>query len=135
MKPDIVAPGTHVSGAQPQTGADFNGSGTCNPQFPAGSSIYTLVSGTSQAAPEVTGLAALRPRLVRARGVAAARAPSPAMTKAILVNTATDEVGGDDGAGGTNAEPPDPGPGLGPGEPEEHPRRHRARVRRPGARG
>ena len=44
-------------------------------------------------------------------------APSPALTKAIMVNTATDEVGGDDGAGGTNANAPDPGPGLGPGEP------------------
>ena len=44
-------------------------------------------------------------------------APSPALTKAILVNTATDEVGGADGAGGTNAERPDPDPGLGPGQP------------------
>ena len=40
--------------------------------------------------------------------------PSPALTKAILVNTATDLVGGDDGAGGANADVPDPDPGLGP---------------------
>ena len=58
-KPDVVAPGTHVTGAQPQTGAEYNGSGTCNPQFPAGSTRYSLVSGTSQAAPETTGFAAL----------------------------------------------------------------------------
>ena len=101
IKPDIVAPGTHVSGAQPQTGADFNGSGTCNPQFPAGSSVYTLVSGTSQAAPEVSGLAALL-REWYAREESGGTAPSPALTKAILVNTATDEVGGADGAGGAN---------------------------------
>ena len=44
IKPDVVAPGTHVAGAQPQTGADYNGCGTCNPQFPAGSALYTLVS-------------------------------------------------------------------------------------------
>ncbi len=40
-------------------GAEYNGSGTCNPQFPAGSTLYSLVSGTSQAAPETTGFAAL----------------------------------------------------------------------------
>ena len=105
LKPDVVAPGTHVSGAQPQTGADFNGSGTCNPQFPAGSSLYTLVSGTSQAAPEVTGPGGAGPRLVP-REESGGKAPSPAMTKAILVNTATDEVGGDDGAGGANSAVP-----------------------------
>ena len=74
IKPDIVAPGTHVTGAQPQTGADYNGSGTCNPQFPAGSRIYSLVSGTSQAAPEVTGLRGAAPRLVPARRSAAGTA-------------------------------------------------------------
>ena len=31
--------------------ADYNGSGICNPQFPAGQLAYTLVSGTSQATP------------------------------------------------------------------------------------
>src|SRR5918999_5776416 len=36
-KPDLVAPGTHITGAQPQVGAFYNGSGTCNPSFPAGS--------------------------------------------------------------------------------------------------
>jgi subtilisin-like proprotein convertase family protein len=105
LKPDVVAPGTHVTGAQPQTGADYNGSGTCNPQFPAGSSIYTLVSGTSQAAPEVSGMATLI-RDWFSREVSSGTAPSPAMTKAIMVNTATDEVGGNDGAGGTNASVP-----------------------------
>ncbi len=105
LKPDIVAPGTHVSGAQPQTGADFNGSGTCNPQFPAGSSTYTLVSGTSQAAPETTGFAALL-REWYAREEGAGAAPSPALTKAIMVNTASDEAGGNDGAGGINANLP-----------------------------
>ena len=34
LKPDVVAPGTHVTGAQPQTGAEYNGSGTCNPAVP-----------------------------------------------------------------------------------------------------
>ena len=95
IKPDLVSPGTHMTGAQPQTGAEFNGSGTCNPQFPAGSVIYTLVSGTSQAAPGVTGFAALiRTWYVDTIG----GAPSPAMTKALMINTATDLRGGSHGA-------------------------------------
>ncbi len=102
LKPDVVAPGTHVTGAQPQTGADYNGSGTCNPQFPAGSSIYTLVSGTSQAAPEVSGFAALIRDWFRREVGGGTAFPTPAMTKAIMVNTATDQVGGQTGAGGVN---------------------------------
>jgi subtilisin-like proprotein convertase family protein len=100
----VVAPGTHVTGAQPQVGADYTGDGTCDPQFPAGSTLYSLVSGTSQAAPEVTGAAALiRDYYSRTHG---GTPPSPALTKAILVNTATDEVGGDDGDGGANRNVP-----------------------------
>ena len=104
-KPDVVAPGTHVTGAQPQTGAEYNGSGTCNPQFPAGSTRYSLVSGTSQAAPETTGFAAMI-RDWYAREEGGGSVPSPALTKAIMVNTATDQVGGNNGAGGTNANIP-----------------------------
>ena len=106
LKPDIVAPGTHVTGAQPQTGAEFNGSGTCNPQFPAGSSIYSLVSGTSQATPEVTGASTLIRDWYRREIGGGTDVPSPAMTKALLVNTATDQVGGQDGASGTNTNIP-----------------------------
>jgi subtilisin-like proprotein convertase family protein len=105
-KPDVVAPGTHVSGAQPQTGADFNGSGTCNPQFPAGSTLYTLVSGTSQAAPEATGLANLLQNFYRVKWGGGTTPASPAMTKALMVNTATNLAGGQDGAGGTNGAAP-----------------------------
>ncbi len=106
IKPDIVAPGTHVAGAQPQTGPDFNGSGTCNPQFPAGSTRYSLVSGTSQAAPEVTGFAALIRDWYRRTVGGGTTNPTPAMIKAIMVNTAVDQVGGNDGAAGTNANIP-----------------------------
>jgi subtilisin-like proprotein convertase family protein len=106
IKPDIVAPGTHVTGAQPQVGADYNGSGTCNPQFPAGSPRYSLVSGTSQAAPEVTGFAALIRNWFRRTQGGGTTNPTPAMIKAIMVNTAVDQVGGNDGAAGTNANIP-----------------------------
>lgn len=101
IKPDVVSPGTHVTGAQPQIGGSYTGSVTCNPQFPASSTLYSLVSGTSQAAPGVTGFAALiREWYLDALG-GGTRYPSPAMTKALMINTATDLAGGNNGAGGT----------------------------------
>jgi subtilisin-like proprotein convertase family protein len=102
LKPDLVAPGTHVTGAQPPTGTPpFTG--VCTASF---ATNYSLVSGTSQAAPQVAGAAAL----VRERfGPIIGSAPSPAMTKALLINSATDLAGGDNGkgaaiAGGPNAD-------------------------------
>ena len=105
MKPDVVAPGTHVTGAQPQTGADYNGSGTCNPQFPAGSTLYS-----SSRAPRRRPRRSRGSRRWSATGTRARSPPArrrrPAMMKAIMVNTATDVAGGADGAGGTNANVP-----------------------------
>ena len=95
IKPDVVAPGTHITGASPQHGG-YSGAGVCNAAF-AGSAFYALVSGTSQAAPQVSGAAALlRDWYVR---TVSPQAPSPAMTKAMLVNAATDLDGGDSGKG------------------------------------
>jgi subtilisin-like proprotein convertase family protein len=114
LKPDVVAPGTHVTGASPQhPGYLTDGDGTCNEQFPAGNTFYSLVSGTSQATPEVSGAAALvRDWYLREHGGGSA-APSPALTKAILVNTASDLVGGDDGKGSTMANVPNTDQGWG----------------------
>ena len=58
LKPDIVAPGTHVSGARRRR-APTSTAADLQPAVPGREQLYTLVSGTSQAAPEVTGLAAL----------------------------------------------------------------------------
>jgi subtilisin-like proprotein convertase family protein len=102
LKPDLVAPGTHVTGARPQH-TEYDGSGTCNPFF---AGLYSLVSGTSQAAPQVTGAAALvRDWYQDSEGAEA----SPALTKALLINTASDLAGGQNGkgdviAGGPNAD-------------------------------
>ncbi len=112
-KPDIVAPGTHVSGAQPQTGVDYNGNGTCDSQFPSGSTLYTLVSGTSQATPEATGFAALLRDWYERTVGGGVTPPSPAMVKALMVNSASDQVGGANGAGGTNGNVPDNTQGWG----------------------
>jgi subtilisin-like proprotein convertase family protein len=112
-KPDVIAPGTHVTGASPQVGADYNGSGTCNSQFPSGNTRYSLVSGTSQATPEASGMAALVRDWYRREHGGGSTPPSPAMTKAIMVNTATDVVGGSNGKGGTTANVPNGDQGWG----------------------
>jgi subtilisin-like proprotein convertase family protein len=97
LKPDLVAPGTHVVGAAPQH-PGYDGNGVCNPLFPVGNALYSLVSGSSQASPEVAGAAALI-RSWYSRPSVGGAAPSPALTKAILANTATDLKDGDNGKG------------------------------------
>src|SRR5262249_40971281 len=98
-KPDLVAPGTHISGGAPQVrnpppngqaNPCYLGEGVCgglggDPFFPLGQQFYTASSGTSHSTPAVAGAAAL----VRQRFINAGQnAPSPAMTKAVLMNTA-----------------------------------------------
>ncbi|HEY6803935.1 MAG TPA: S8 family serine peptidase [Pyrinomonadaceae bacterium] len=102
-KPDIVAPGTHISGGVAQasiasptgsgTGAQlacFNATGVCagpggSDFFPAGQQWYTASSGTSHSTPAMSGYAALiRQYFINN----ALTPPSPAMTKAMMMNTA-----------------------------------------------
>ena len=109
MKPDVVAPGTHITGASPQHGG-YTGASVCDKNF-GGSSFYSLVSGTSQATPHVAGAAALlRDWYVRQVNP---QAPSPALTKAILVNTAVDLAGGDSGKGSSIPSAPNTDQGWG----------------------
>jgi len=107
-KPDIVAPGTHVTGGVAQaappppaagTGNDlacFNATGVCalpgkgtagDPDnfFPAAQQFYTTSSGTSHSTPAVAGGAALLRQFFVNGGLTP---PSPAMTKAYLMNAA-----------------------------------------------
>ena len=74
-KPEIVGPGTHVSGVAPQSGANtartgngshlacFVASGVCGGVgidfFPSGQEWYTASSGTSHSCPAVSGTLAL----------------------------------------------------------------------------
>lgn len=102
-KPDILAPGTHISGGVAQasivspagsgTGDDlacFNAVGVCggtggNNFFPAGQQWYTISSGTSHSTPALAGYAALiRQHFINN----ALTPPSPALTKAMMMNTA-----------------------------------------------
>jgi hypothetical protein len=91
-KPDIVAPGTHIYGAESQS-PFYNAVGLC-PGFPnynpTGSELYTMSSGTSLASPEITGSAALIRQYMEAHNLlGTATPPSPAMLKAYLVNSAS----------------------------------------------
>ena len=107
MKPDIVAPGTHITGGVAQiTPAPsptsfgsaiscFNASGVCglsatggtgntNDFFPLGQQFYTVSTGTSHSTPAVSGACAL----LRQYFINNSNAPpSPAMTKAYLMNS------------------------------------------------
>ncbi len=102
FKPDITAPGTHVFGAASQA-TFFYGNGLCPGRTlfnPSGQRLYTWSSGTSLAAPHVTGAAALARKFFVMRDLLGDnRAPSPAMTKAFLVNSASyltgENAGGD----------------------------------------
>jgi hypothetical protein len=108
MKPDLIAPGSHITGGVPQNSPPpspsglgsaiscFNGTGVCalpgsggigNPDnfFPLGQQFYTVSSGTSHAAPAVSGACALLRQYFINNSFAP---PSPAMTKAWLMASA-----------------------------------------------
>ena len=103
VKPDLVAPGTHIEAGIPQS--NYDGTSVCNQFFPSGQTLYGWSSGTSHSAPAVTGGAALvyQDFLNRELG-----APSPAMVKAYLMNSAAYLTGA--GAGGNL---PSNGQGMG----------------------
>jgi subtilisin-like proprotein convertase family protein len=101
-KPDIMGPGTHVSAGVAQasivspTGsgngaqlACFDGTGVCGGVgsnfFPAGQQWWTASSGTSHSTPATAGAAALIRQYFINQSLTP---PSPAMTKALLLNSA-----------------------------------------------
>ncbi len=100
IKPDLVAPGTHVSGlGWRATGSPFDGTGICGVDpsplgvFFAGTA-YSASSGTSHATPAVSAVAAAaRWSYQRALG----QWPSAAMVKAMLVGGATPITGSGSG--------------------------------------
>ena len=85
IRPDIVAPGTHIVGAASQD-PGYTGSGVCDKYHPDGQTIYAASSGTSHSAPAVAGAASLFYRFYQ--NLNGGTAPSPAMTKAWFVNSA-----------------------------------------------
>ncbi|MGH9802024.1 MAG: S8 family serine peptidase, partial [Blastocatellia bacterium] len=93
IKPDIIAPGTHVQAGIPQS--NYNGSSVCNQFWPTGQTLYGWSSGTSHSCPAVAGGATLVYQDFLNKGLSA---PSPAMVKAMLMNSAAYMTG--TGAGG-----------------------------------
>lgn len=93
VKPDIVAPGTHVEAGVPQS--NYNGASVCNQYWPTGQTLYGWSSGTSHSCPAVAGGSALvyQDFINKSLGN-----PSPAMAKAYLMNSAAYMSG--TGAGG-----------------------------------
>lgn len=87
-KPEIMGPGTHIEAGVPQS--NYNGTSVCNQFFPAGQTLYGWSSGTSHSTPAVAGGAALVYQDFLNKGLAA---PSPAIVKAFLVNSATRMTG------------------------------------------
>lgn len=85
-RPDICAPGTHIQGARSQS-RGYNAQGVCGPgNYPSGQSLYTWSSGTSHAAPAVAGGAAIVRQIFQQ---SVGHAPSPALIKAYLTNSAS----------------------------------------------
>jgi hypothetical protein len=99
IKPEVVGPGTHVSGVAPQSGpniartgngahlACFTAAGVCggvSPAdfFPAGQEWYTASSGTSHSCPAVAGTVALYRQYFIDHAMTP---PSPALNKALLM--------------------------------------------------
>ncbi|HLG13789.1 MAG TPA: S8 family serine peptidase [Blastocatellia bacterium] len=99
-KPDLVAPGTHITGAASQDSFFIakpeEEIGVCDRYFPPGQTLYTWSSGTSHAAPLVSGAAALAFQWLKA---ALGAEPSPALVKAFILNSTsylTGRLGADD---------------------------------------
>jgi Subtilase family len=97
FKPDLLAPGVRISGgvwqdANPGTlgSSSYNGTGLCigalsETFFPVGQEWSSSSTGTSHSAPAVAGAAALVRQYLINQGM---QPPSPAMTKALLLNSA-----------------------------------------------
>lgn len=88
VKPELIAPGTHVTGTQAHPGI---GDGICDARRPLGNATYAASSGTSHAAPAVAGVASLSWWWIASGqgslefDAGSATAPTPALMKAWLV--------------------------------------------------
>jgi subtilisin family serine protease len=84
--PTVVAPGERIAGQRSFENVYMSTNGACVAP-PEGAGLYCVASGTSFAAPHVSGAAALIREWWSERH---GPEPSPAMVKALLVNGATD---------------------------------------------
>ena len=87
IKPEIVAPGTHILGAASQI-PNYTGQSVCDTYYPPGQTLYAASSGTSHATPAVAGAVSLFYRYYIDHYAASSVWPSPAMAKAGIINSA-----------------------------------------------
>lgn len=85
-KPDLVAPGSHITGPAILDPAQYTGSSICNQYYPSSSRLYALSSGTSHSTPAAAGAAQLVYNYYQ-RTWSRGQAPSAAMLKALLLNS------------------------------------------------
>lgn len=95
VKPDVVAPGTHVQGTA-STAANYTGNVVCDPYQPTDQTVFAASSGTSHSTPAVAGALSLVTYWLQQQFNIAD--PSPALLKAYLLahTTHLDGVGSGD---------------------------------------
>jgi hypothetical protein len=88
IKPEVIAPGTHITGTRANPTA---GTATCDAARPVGNATYAASSGTSHSTPAVAGVASLAYWWIAGNHGAlsfdggSASAPTPALMKAWLI--------------------------------------------------
>jgi hypothetical protein len=87
VKPDITAPGNQIASTRNDTG------GSCSTAISGTSNMYSYCSGTSMAAPHISGSVALVTEWWRSFNAGVTE--SPAMAKALLLNGTVDMAAGD----------------------------------------
>lgn len=82
IKPEVIAPGTHVQGTA-STQASYDGTGTCDQYRPGSQLVFAASSGTSHSTPAVSGVVSLLYWWLQDQYAIAA--PSAAVVKAYLI--------------------------------------------------
>ncbi len=92
IKPEVIAPGTHITGTR---GSPSDGTTVCDASRPVGNATYASSSGTSHSTPAISGVASLAWWWI-ANGKGAlsfdggsASDPTPALMKAYLISHPT----------------------------------------------
>ncbi len=82
IKPDVVAPGTHIQGTA-STDANYIGAEVCDSYQPTNQRIFAASSGTSLSTPAVAGIASLAHSYIRLEKEV--ENPSPALIKGFII--------------------------------------------------
>ena len=90
VKPELMAPGTHVQGTA-STHSEYTGNSVCDQYRPSGQTTFAASSGTSHSAPAIAGLASLAYYWIEngLAGEGVNYPPSPALMKAYLMAHST----------------------------------------------